>query len=209
MIGVVDYGSGNVFSLMSALNALGHDAKLVTTVAEIYDASKIILPGVGAFPSAIKKLHEKNLFEVVKKTMQDRHALGICVGMQIMFSVGEEFIITKGLDVIPGKVTKLSINEFGFPKRKLPHIGWAPVKFDPELERTNPMTTGINLSNEFYFAHSFHAIPESQSDVMMTADYGHLFVAAIARDNIYGAQFHPEKSGKVGLRFLDNFCNLS
>ena len=126
-----------------------------------------------------------------------------------MFSVGEEFAKTKGLDVIPGKVTKLSINDSDRPKRKLPHIGWAPIKLKSGVEPVNPITKGINSSNEFYFAHSFHAIPESQNDVMMTADYGQLFVAAIARDNIYGTQFHPEKSGKIGLRFLDNFCNLS
>ena len=209
MIGIVDYGSGNVFSLMSALKALGHDAKLVTNVAEIRNVSKVILPGVGAFPSAIEKLYEKNLFEAVKETLGDRYALGICVGMQIMFSLGEEFVITKGLDVIPGKVIKLSINETILPKRKLPHIGWARVNFVPKMELANKMKTGIGANDEFYFAHSFHAIPDNQNDVMMTASYGHQFAAAIARDNIYGAQFHPEKSGEVGLRFLDNFCNLS
>ena len=208
MIGVVDYGSGNVFSLMSALKTLSHDAMLVTNVAEIRNVSKIILPGVGAFPSAMEKLYAKDLVEVVKETIEDRYALGICVGMQIMFSVGEEFGTTKGLGVIPGKVIKLSINESDPPKRKLPHIGWAPVNFATKLGQTNSIASGIDASDEFYFAHSFHATPDNLNDVMMTANYGHQFTAAIARGNIFGAQFHPEKSGKAGLRFLDNFCSL-
>ena len=209
MIGIVDYGSGNVFSLMSALKALGHEAKLVSRVAEIRNASKIILPGVGAFPSAMEKLIERDLFQTVKETIEDRYALGICVGMQIMLSAGEEFTVTKGLDIIPGKVTKLSINETDQPKRKLPHIGWASVNFTPQLGQTSPMTVGIDANDEFYFAHSFHATPDDRNAILMTANYGHQFVAAIVSDTIYGAQFHPEKSGKVGLRFLDNFCNLT
>jgi len=209
MIGIVDYGSGNVFSLMSALKVLGHDAKLVTSAAEIRNVSKIILPGVGAFPSAMGKLFEKDLFEAVIETIENRHALGICVGMQIMLSTGEEFVTTKGLDVIPGKVTKLSINDSDLPKRKLPHIGWAPVNFTPQPGQAHPMTMGIKAGDEFYFAHSFHATPDNQNDIIMTANYGHQFAAAVSRGTIFGAQFHPEKSGEVGLRFLDNFCNLS
>lgn len=208
MIGIIDYGSGNIFSIQSALQSIGFDSFVISRPEQIAKANKLILPGVGAFPDAMSQLRKRQLIDIIKQNLGSKEMLGICVGMQVLFSSGTEYGLCKGLDLIPGKVMKIDNNGKPAEFFKIPHIGWAPVYFSSGRNDNSPLTKGIKNGQEVYFAHSFHAVATDPADVIMTSKYGVEFNAVVNRGNIYGLQFHPEKSSNVGLLILKNFCNL-
>jgi len=212
MIGIIDYGSGNIFSIRSALDKLGFKHVLVSEPNSIFAADKLILPGVGSFGDAMTELEKRGLAEAIKQYVRSKYLLGICVGMQVLFSEGTEFGLFRGLNVLPGKVVRLGAkhesSNHNIFREKIPHIGWGPINVIKHADQANPILKGIKNNEQFYFAHSFHAIVADKRDELLTTLYGTPITAAVARENIFGTQFHPEKSGKIGLSFLNNFCSL-
>lgn len=200
MIAIVDYGVGNLFSLFSSLKALGFFAENVSAPERLRDASHIILPGVGAFGDAIKKLCDTGLKDsVLEEAARGKPILGICLGMQLLLTKSYEFGEHNGLDLIPGNVCPISeVIPKGY---KIPHIGWNELSY---VE--HPIFCDIKQGDCVYFVHSFHA--KDCPCVIATTDYGARLTAAVGKDNVIGCQFHPEKSGSVGLKILKSFCNM-
>lgn len=196
---IIDYGMGNLFSVENALKRLGAEVKISNRKEDIQKADKLILPGVGAFPDGIKNLKKLGLVEVLEEEVvkNKKPFLGICLGMQLLATEGEEVKPTKGLGWIAGRVRRFQVDEEKF---RVPHIGWN----DLILKKENPLFKGIEQPT-FYFVHSYHLVPEDSSAVAAVCDYGEDFVAAVQKENIFGVQFHPEKSQKSGLRVLENF----
>ena len=200
MIAVVDYGVGNLFSLCSSLERIGADA-IVTSDAEIIrKADKIILPGVGAFADAAKKLRDSGLDKVIiQQAAQGKEIMGICLGMQMLFEKSYEFGEHTGLGLLKGSVIGM---EGTIPAElKIPHIGWNALSFCKESKLLRYIKEGDCV----YFVHSFYVDPSAES-VVATAEYGKAVTAAVQKDNVMGCQFHPEKSGEVGLAILRAFC---
>jgi len=202
MIVIADYGVGNLFSLVSSFGMIGEDIKVATDINEIKKASKIILPGVGAFKDARQKLKETGIDEVIiNKAREGVPLLGICLGMQMLFDKSFEYGEHEGLSLISGNVVPM---EGVIPKElKIPHIGWNALR----LTKQSPLFEHINEGDCVYFVHSFFA-DNCEENVIATAEYGKHLTAAVAKDNIFGCQFHPEKSGKVGLNILKAFCEF-
>ena len=200
MIGIVDYGVGNLFSLKSSLKAIGAAAKLVSSSDGLRSAERIILPGVGAFGDAAKKLRSSGLFDEIKREAESgKPILGICLGMQLLFEKSLEFGAHEGLGLIGGEVRPIAeVIPKGY---KIPHIGWNGLEFIP-----HPLFKYLNEGDSVYFVHSFYGA--DCPDVIATTDYGAKLTAAVARNNVMGCQFHPEKSGKVGLSILKAFCEV-
>ncbi len=199
MVAIIDYGAGNIFSVKNALDFLGEENILTDDKDVISKADRIILPGVGAFPFAMKKLYEKNLVEFLREQAKIKPFLGICLGMQVLFEKGYEFSETDGLGLIPGAVRLMETGDL-----VLPHIGWNSLKKNQNC----PILDDINDGDYVYFVHSYAAVCD-KSNVAAFTDYAS-DITAIATDNkfVYGCQFHPEKSGGTGLKILRNFCNL-
>jgi len=202
MLAVIDYGAGNLRSVLHALNYLGvENMRLVQSPDELEGASKIILPGVGAFGAGMQQLHKQNLVQPIRDALSAGIPyLGICVGMQMLFEIGEEMGEYEGLGILEGRVVRFP----EFTDRKVPHMGWN------QLQICKPCALLDNLSEEnfAYFVHSYYCAPTHESDIVALVDYGIDFTAVVQRDNIYGVQFHPEKSQKTGLQILTNFLNL-
>ena len=208
MIAVVDYGVGNLFSLSSSLAAVGSDAAsavIVTGEADVIRAAdKIILPGVGAFADAAEKLRTSGLDRVVcEEAKKGKYLLGICLGMQLLFEKSYEFGEHTGLSLISGSVRPIA--DVIPAELKIPHIGWNALRFHGE--RRHPLFQYIGNGDFVYFVHSYYAT-DCEAAVIATAEYGVPLTAAVAKDNILGCQFHPEKSGNVGLSILRAFCEL-
>ena len=202
MIAIVDYGVGNLFSLQSSLAAIGADAVVTADPAVLRQADKIILPGVGAFGDAAQKLRDTGLGDlVVELAKAGRPLLGICLGMQLLFDKSYEFGEYEGLGLIPGVVRPIA--DVIPADYKIPHIGWNALKFRQET----PLFIHIQDGDCVYFVHSFYAA-DCEASVIATAEYGGSLTAAVAKDNVYGCQFHPEKSGNVGLAILKAFVEL-
>ena len=203
MIAIIDYGVGNLFSLKSSFAAIGADVIVTSDPAQIAEADRIILPGVGAFEDAAKKLRDSGLDKVViNETKQGKPLLGICLGMQMLFEKSYEYGEHKGLGLIPGSVKPIrpEISE----KLKIPHIGWNPLHLSgPKDELFKYVKDGDCV----YFVHSYYAT-DCDGYVIATAEYGKELTAAVRNGNVWGAQFHPEKSGKVGLNILKAFCEM-
>lgn len=201
MIAILDYGVGNLFSLNSSLKALGYFAENVTSPTGLKDASHIILPGVGAFGDAAKCLSEAGLRdELISQAKAGKPILGICLGMQLLLSKSYEFGCHEGLGLIDGEVRPIAET---IPKNlKIPHIGWNELSFN----HNHPLFRDIRQGDCVYFVHSYHAV--NCPDVIATTDYGATLTAAVGKDNIMGCQFHPEKSGEVGLKILNSFCKM-
>lgn len=202
MVVVIDYDMGNLFSVKNALEAIGAEVVISKNPEDLKKASQIILPGVGAFPDGMKNLKELGIIpaleeEVLKKK---KPFLGICLGSQLLASEGEEHGLTPGLGWIRGRVRRFKVDERQF---RVPHIGWNDVS--PVSEST--LFKGID-SNIFYFVHSYFIVPENPEVVSATCDYGEKFTVAMEKGNIFGVQFHPEKSQKSGLKLLKKFLNL-
>lgn len=203
MIAIVDYGVGNLFSLKSSFAAIGVDVVVTGDPQVIADAEKIILPGVGAFEDAARKLSDSGLDKVIKdEVAKGKPLLGICLGMQMLFDVSYEYGEHKGLGLISGSVKPIrpEISE----ELKIPHIGWNPIIFKGEKDG---LFKYINEGDCVYFVHSYYAA-DCDGSVIATAEYGKELTAAVRNKNVYGAQFHPEKSGKVGLNILKAFCEM-
>lgn len=201
MIAIIDYGAGNLFSVKNALDYLG-DSNIITSNAnEIRRADALILPGVGAFPDAMKKLNESGLASVLCKEVNKKPLLGICLGMQVLFEKGCEFTEMKGLGLIPGRVDLIRFREG--ESYKLPHIGWNQL----EILKPSALLKGLKTGDSVYFVHSYMAYTDPEF-ITAVCDYGRPVTAFVERGNVYGAQFHPEKSGEVGLEILRNFGGL-
>jgi imidazole glycerol-phosphate synthase subunit HisH len=203
MLAVIDYGAGNLRSVLHALNALNaQNIRLVHGPDELEGAEKIILPGVGAFGAGMQKLAEQGLIEPLKAAVRAGIPyLGICLGMQFLFDVSEEMGTHNGLGLLPGKVVRFPDN-LGL---KVPHMGWNEI----QPRRENALTAGLQPCSYTYFVHSYYCEPANPADVLLTVDYGLPVTAAVQRDNIYGVQFHPEKSQSTGLKLLQNFLELA
>ena len=197
-IAIIDYGAGNLFSVKNALSFLGYEnAYFADTPAALKEADKLILPGVGAFPDAMKQLMERGLVEPIMDVAQKKPLLGICLGMQILFECGYEFEETQGLGLIAGSVDRIEA-----PGLKIPHIGWNEVS----VVNQSPMTKSVKEGDHVYFVHSYKAVCEDKN-ICLETTYGQRIPALVRNDagNVYGAQFHPEKSGPVGLGILESF----
>ncbi len=205
MIAIVDYGVGNIFSLCSSFKYIGADIELTSDVATIKRADKVIFPGVGAFRDAQNKLRATGLDKVViGEAKSGKPFLGICLGMQMMLTKSFEFGEYQGLDIIPGNVVSM---EGVVPKDfKIPHIGWNKLIF-PNDKPKSPIFRYVNEGEHVYFVHSYYCT-DCAPDTIATTEYGAELTAAIARDNVFGVQFHPEKSGEVGLNILRAFKEL-
>ena len=202
MIAIVDYGVGNLFSLKSSFSAIGVEAVVTNDPMVLCGADKIILPGVGAFEDAARKLRESGLDVVIKQLAADgKPLMGICLGMQMLFEKSYEYGEHEGLGLIKGAVKPIAdvIPE----DLKIPHIGWNALKFKGD----SPLFSKIREGDCVYFVHSFYAA-DCEESVIATAEYGAELTAAVAKDNVYGCQFHPEKSGAVGLNILRAFAEL-
>ena len=202
MIAIIDYGVGNLFSLCSSFKAIGADICVTGDKEVIEKADKLILPGVGAFCDAAKKLRDLGLDTVImEQVKKGKCIMGICLGMQMLFEKSYEYGEHKGLCLLKGEVVGM---ENTIPKDlKIPHIGWNALHFTKD----NPLFKYIKDGDCVYFVHSFYA-SGCEDSLIATAEYGKELTAAVARDNVFGCQFHPEKSGEVGLKILKAFCEI-
>lgn len=198
MIGIIDYGAGNLFSLKNALDFLELKNIITSSAEEIRNVDQLILPGVGAFPDAMKRLERSGLTETIIEEAGKKPLLGICLGMQMFFEYGYEFEKVKGLALIPGEVSRIVA-----PDLKIPHMGWSDVKIENECE----LSKGIKEGDLFYYVHSYKAVTEKQY-VSLYSEYGEYIPGLVYKNNVYGTQFHPEKSGEIGLKLLRNFGGL-
>ena len=203
MIAIIDYGVGNLFSLCSSLNSIGAKAVVTPDPDTIRRADRIILPGVGAFADAAEKLRASGLDQVLlEEAAHGKPVMGICLGMQMLFEESHEYGIHKGLGLIPGRVIPMA----GYipAELKVPHIGWNPLIIKGDK---HPLLRYVEEGDCVYFVHSYFAT-DCNETVIATAEYGRELTAAVAHGNIMGCQFHPEKSGKVGLSILKAFCEM-
>lgn len=207
MIAIIDYGMGNLRSVQKGFEKVGHKAIVTSDPATIMDASHVVLPGVGAFPDCMRNLDEKGLLDIVPKVINSgKPFLGICLGLQLLFTESEEFGIHKGLDIIKGRVVKFdfSAQSLEASHLKVPHMGWNTVA----VKRRPPAMEGIDEGAYFYFVHSYYVVPEDEKVVATTTAYGVEFASSIWKDNLFATQFHPEKSQEKGLRILKNFGDI-
>ena len=200
---VIDYGMGNHFSVQKKMNRLGYDALITNDVELIKDSEKIILPGVGHFGRAMENLHQLNLIDILNEEVlqKKKPILGICLGMQLMASSSGEGN-TKGLNWIDATVDKFNVTDQ--LKYKIPHTGWNQIK----TLKNSKLLNGIVDSSEFYFVHSYHFKCNDTVDALCSTDYESAFISAVEHDNIFGVQFHPEKSHDIGMQLLKNFIEL-
>ena len=198
---IIDYGVGNLFSLKSSFAFLGEPVRVSSDPDEIYKADRVILPGVGAFADAAARLRAGGLDEAVKSVAKKgTPLLGICLGMQLLFDASEEYGYHAGLGLLPGCVRRIPVPDESY---KIPQIGWNSL----HIAREHPLFANTNEGDFVYFVHSFHA-EDCGGALLATTDYGTTVTAAAARDNVCGTQFHPEKSGEVGLSILRAFCAI-
>lgn len=197
---VVDYGMGNLRSVSKALEKVGAKVKVSSSPKDILRADKLVVPGVGAFKDAMAELKSRRLIEPIKKFVgTGKPFLGLCLGLQLIFSKSEEGGRIKGIGLVKGKVIK-----FKSKKLKIPHMGWNQLKVRGEC----PLLKGIPERTYVYFVHSYYAVPENNKYVAAWTDYGVRFPSVICSKNIYATQFHPEKSQELGLKILRNFVKL-
>ena len=200
MIAIIDYGVGNLRSVQKALQKVGCRAEVTRDEATIESAAGVVLPGVGAFSAAADRLRESGLTGAVLQAIEEgRPFLGICVGMQLLFEESEEDGVHRGLGVIPGRVRRLP------PGLKVPHMGWNNISFS----RENPFLEGIPSMSRFYFVHSYYPDPTDEEVVATETEYGVRFTSSVVRGNLFACQFHPEKSGDLGLKVLANFARIA
>ena len=215
MIAIIDYDMGNLRSVQKGFERIGHNSIITRNPKDISNASHVVLPGVGAFKDCMDNLRNYGLVEPILNVIKSgKPFLGICLGLQLLFSEGEEFGRHKGLDVIKGKVVRFPselrtqnlspasspFKDFG-SKLKIPHMGWNDIK----IERRPPALSDIQDGSYVYFVHSYYVVPEDKAVAATKTNYGIDFVSSIWKDNIFACQFHPEKSQKIGLKILKNF----
>ena len=203
MIGVIDYGAGNLRSVCNSLKKLSVNSTLIRSPEDIKDISSIIFPGVGSFGDSSEQLKKQRLFDPIKSWLkEDRPFLGICIGFQMLFEKSDESPNSDGFGIIPGKVVR-------FPQEnllKVPHMGWNEIKFE---NSSDPIWQGIKTSTHFYFVHSYYPEPLESNSVSSITSYGLEFASSVRCGNIFGTQFHPEKSQAAGLKLISNFLELT
>lgn len=219
-ITMIDYGASNIRSAQKAFEHIGAQVELTEDPEVVRRASKLVLPGVGAFGSGMAGLHERHLPAAIHEAVQRGIPfLGICVGMQLMFSEGHEMGIHQGLGIMPGKVIRFPDHLANNPPQaaplhpspfiprplKIPHMGWNQL--EPAWQ--HPLLAGVQMGDYAYFVHSYYCDPVDATAVLAWTDYGFPFASVVAQDNVYGLQFHPEKSQSVGLRILQNFVEMT
>ena len=200
MIAIIDYGAGNLHSVKNALDFLGAESIITSSAEEILNADKVILPGVGAFGDAMASLEKRGLVEVIKKAAKSgKPFLGICLGMQLLFTESEESPGVLGLDIFKGRIVRI-------PDRglKIPHIGWNDIK----LKKDSKILGNLGDEPFVYFVHSYYLQADDEAVVSAYTEYGEKLDVAVEQDNIFATQFHPEKSGKTGLKILKNFIEV-
>ena len=207
-VAVLDYGVGNIRSIRNAVEVCGAKVRVTKDHHELNDAEALVLPGVGAFPHAMKQLGDMGLIDpVMRFASSGRPLLGICLGMQMLADSGNEFCKTQGLGLIPGEVSLLPKPE---QERKLPFVAWSGVHKPDICNWDGTILKDFKSGNDCYFVHSYAFVPDSEEDVLAESYYyGHRYVSAIRHGNVMGTQFHPEKSGKVGLQILESFIQLA
>ncbi|OGW39775.1 MAG: imidazole glycerol phosphate synthase, glutamine amidotransferase subunit [Nitrospirae bacterium GWC2_56_14] len=199
MIAIIDYGMGNLRSVQKGFERVGREAVVTNDAKTILSAGKVVLPGVGAFPDCMRNLEQNGLIDVVHQTVRSgKPFLGICLGLQLLFTESEEFGISKGLDIIKGRVKLFKLQDSAL---KVPHMGWNSIT----IKRRAPALQDVPDNSHVYFVHSFHVVPEDKNVIATTTDYGIEFVSSIWKDNIFAVQFHPEKSQALGLSILKRF----
>lgn len=199
MIAIIDYGMGNLHSVSKAVERLGCEMIVTSDPEQILAADGAILPGVGAFGDAMGNLRETGLVDVVKAyAASGKPLLGICLGMQLLFTESEEHGVHQGLDLLPGRVVRF---QGAF---KVPHMGWNELEF----KQSSPLFEGVEPGH-VYFVHSYHALPELSSDLLAVSDYHQPVTAIVGRGSLFGMQFHPEKSGELGMALLEKFVGLA
>jgi glutamine amidotransferase len=203
LLAVIDYGAGNLRSVLHALNYLGaENIRVVREARDLRGATKIILPGVGAFGAGIQRLNERELVKPIREAVRiGTPYLGICLGMQFLFERSDEMGTHEGLSLLPGRVTR-------FPpetRLKIPHMGWNQFS----QHKGSPLLKSVAPESYAYFVHSYYCVPANSEDIVATVDYGVRFTAIVQRENIFGVQFHPEKSQQTGLQILSNFLEMT
>jgi imidazole glycerol-phosphate synthase subunit HisH len=206
MIAIIDYGMGNLRSVQKGFERVGCDAVVTADPKVVLEAEKIVLPGVGAFPDCMRNLEQGGFIQPILRVIREgRPFLGICLGLQLLFTESDEFGVHQGLNVIPGRVVRFPE---GMAERgealKVPHMGWNQLS----IKRRPPAFEGVDEGANVYFVHSFYVAPEDERVVATTTTYGIEFCSSIWKDNIVATQFHPEKSQEKGLRILKNFGDL-
>ncbi len=199
MIAIIDYGAGNIQSVKNALDFLKVKNIITDKAEDILKADKVIFPGVGAFGNIMIALKEKKLIEPIKESIKTKLYMRICLGLQVLFEKSEENPGVKGLGILKGDVKK-----FKSKTLKIPQIGWNSIK----INKKAPILNKIKENSYFYFVHSYYVDPKEKNITLTKTHYGQEFVSGIAKDNIFGLQFHPERSGEVGLQLLKNFSNI-
>lgn len=198
-LAIIDYGMGNLHSVSKAVERLGHEAVITNDPNMIHAADGAILPGVGAFGDAISSLRQSGLDAVITEyASSGKPLLGICLGMQLLFTQSEEHGVHQGLNLLPGKVKRF-VGDY-----KVPHMGWNRIQFK---QSDHLLFAGLEEGHA-YFVHSYHVAPEREQDLLATTDYYQQVAAIVGRDQVYGMQFHPEKSGELGIQLLNNFIRL-
>jgi len=198
MIAIIDYGMGNLRSVQKGLERTGCEAIITRDIGQIHSARGVVLPGVGAFSACMENLGKFGLIEPIREVVQRKKPfLGICLGFQLLFSESEEFGPQKGLDLFSGKVVGFRADK----NLKVPHMGWNRI----EKKNQSPFLEGLSSGDYVYFVHSFYVVPDDNSIIATTTDYGESFVSSIATETLFACQFHPEKSQELGLRILANF----
>ncbi len=206
-IAIIDYRMSNMFSIKNALDSLGYNSQITSDGKKILSADGAVLPGVGSFPEAMKQLHDLNLSAAIEKFVSSgKPFMGICLGLQLLFTQSEEFGLCKGLGIIDGTVEHFSKY---IPAERVPHVGWNKVKIhDPGQPQTAEPASRLDLEDEsyVYFVHSYFVNPTKKDDIFTTTRYGEMdFCSSILKGNIFASQFHPEKSGQDGLKLLKSF----
>lgn len=202
-IGIIDYGAGNLKSVLNAFESLNLKARLAGCGEELGKFDKIILPGVGAFGEAMQKLKDRDFIPAIKEAVAGgKPFFGICLGMQLLFDTSEEFGVNEGLGLVKGRVVKFDPSKFDAPL-KVPHTGWNTINFTKQT----PINKDLAASEYLYFVHSYHVVCEDDA-VLGFTEYGYKFVSAVCKDNIFGFQPHPEKSYETGLKILRNFGEM-
>ena len=198
MIAIIDYGVGNLRSVQKAFEKVGASAIVTNSKDDILKADKVVLPGVGAIRPAMEKLQSLDLVDIIKQVAQEKPFLGICVGFQLLFETSDEGGKVESLGILPGTVQR-------FSQLKVPQMGWNSISID---QKECALFKGIDDGSFVYFCHSYYVAPADQKVIATLTDYGIEYCSSIARDNLFGVQFHPEKSQSVGLKIIENFSEI-
>ena len=211
MIAIIDYGMGNLKSVYQAIsevnNALQHKQEIIITAdkAKIDSADKIIFPGQGAMPDCMQEIEKLNLKQTIINAAKNKPFLGICLGFQILFTHSQEGNVD-GLNIFAGKVVRFENNDS--EKLKIPHMGWNNIYINQQNAAAKILFNNVENSTRYYFVHSYYVVPDDQNIIAATCNYGKDFACAIAKDNIFATQFHPEKSSASGLQIIENFLKF-